>query len=73
MAEKDGEYIEFYWLNSSEGVNSIEQELETKYTNYAKLVSMEDDSKFGSFVFCSSEKAMDDAGIEIVDVKVNVK
>ena len=73
MAEKDGEYIEFYWLNSSEGVNSIEQELKTKYTNYAKLVSMEDDSKFGSFVFCSSEKAMDDSGIEIVDVKVNVK
>lgn len=73
MAEKDDEYIEFYWLNDSKGVNLIEQKLETKHTDYVKLVSMSDDSEFGSLVFCSTEKAMDDAGIEIVDVKVDIK
>lgn len=34
---------------------------------------MKNDNQFGTFIFCSSEKAADDAGIVIVDVKVNLK
>lgn len=69
-AKKSDEYIEFYWLDESNEMSSIEQQLEEKYPNYNKLVSMENDSQFGTFIFCSSEKATDDAGIVIVDVKV---
>lgn len=72
-AENGDEYIEFYWLNDSNGVNSIEKELEEKHSDYVKLVSLENDNEFGSLVFCSTEKAMDDAGIEIVNVKVDAK
>jgi hypothetical protein len=71
-AKKGDEYIEFYWLDSCNTITSIEQDLITKYPNYNKLISMENDSKFGTFIFCSSEKAMNDAGIVIVDVKVKV-
>ena len=69
-AIKGDEYIEFYWLDESNEMSSIEQQLEKKYPHYNKLVSMKNDSQFGTFIFCSSEKAADDAGIVIVDVKV---
>lgn len=35
------------------------------------MVSMENDSNYGTFIFASSDRAMDDAGIVIVEVKVN--
>lgn len=73
IAKNGDEYIEFYWLNDSNGITSIERKMEIKYPNYNKLVSMENDSQFGTFLFCSSEKAMNDAGIVIVDVKTNIK
>lgn len=71
-AEKGDEYIDFYWLDVGSNVVSLESDLKEKHTNYAKLVGLEDDSKYGSLAFCSSAKAMDDAGIEIVDVSVKV-
>lgn len=54
-------------------MSSIEEQLAKKYPNYNKLVSMKNDNQFGTFIFCSSEKAADDAGIVIVDVKANLK
>ena len=72
IAENNDDYIEFYWLEESKNLNSIETNLEEKYSDYEKMVCLENDSKFGSLVFCSTEKAMNDAGIEIVDVKVKV-
>jgi hypothetical protein len=71
-AEKGDEYIDFYWLDVGSNVVSLETDLKEKHTNYAKLVGVEDDSKYGSLVFCSSANAMDDAGIEMVDVSVKV-
>ncbi len=70
-AIKGDEYIEFYWLDESDEISSIEQQLKEKYQNYNKLVSMKNDSQFETFIFYSSEKATDDASIVIVDVKVN--
>lgn len=71
IATKGDEYIEFYWLNDGNGIDILTSNLEEKYDNYNSLVSMQEDSKFGSFVFCSTETARDDAGIIIVSVKVN--
>ena len=51
----------------------VEDMIKDDEDNYNKLVSMKNDSQFGTFIFCSSEKAADDAGIVIVDVKVNLK
>ncbi len=71
-AEKNNEYIEFYWLDDSKFIDVISEELETKYSNYDKFVSIKDDSKFGTLIFCGTESAIKDAGIKIVDVKVKV-
>lgn len=71
IAAKGDEYIEFYWLDDGNGIDILTSDLEKKYDNYNSLVSMQEDSKFGSFVFCSTKTAKDDAGIRIVSVEVN--
>lgn len=71
-AKKGDEFIEFYWLDEGSAVASLQLELEAKYPSYNKSVSMESDSKFGTLVFCASEKAAKHAGIVIVDVKVKI-
>ena len=71
-ATKKDEYIEFYWFDSDSEVDDVVSGLETKYNGYNKLVSMKNDSKFGNLAFCSTEKAMKDSGIVIVEVKVKV-
>lgn len=72
IASKGDDFIEFYWLTAGEQIPSLEAELESKYPHSSKLVSMENDRKFGTFVFCSSEAAMEDAGILIIDVQVKI-
>lgn len=72
-ATKNNEYIEFYWLDNSKFIDNISEKLETKYSNYEKFVSIKDDSKFGTLIFCGTELAVDDSGVKIVDVKVKVK
>lgn len=67
-ATKDDEYIDFYWFNNDKGVDDTIMRLESEHNDYAKLVSMKNDDKFGNLVFCSTEKAMEDSGIIIVDV-----
>ena len=72
-ATKENEYIDFYWLDNDKEVDNIITSLKSKHNDYAKLVSMKNDDKFGNLVFCSTEKAMKDSGIVIAgDVKVNV-
>ena len=72
-ATKNNDYIEFYWLDDSKFVDKISEELETKYSNYEKFVSIKDDNKFGTLIFCGTELAVEDSGVKIVDVKVKVK
>lgn len=70
-AEKENEYIEFYWLDNESDLNVIADELENRHSDYEKLVSAEDDSDYGSFIFCATETAFEDSGIVIVDVKID--
>lgn len=72
-AVKDYEYIEFYWLSDDNDVDEIKARLKDKFNSYDRLVSLKNDDKFGNVVFCSTEKARDDAGIVIINVKVDVK
>ncbi|MEE0060275.1 MAG: hypothetical protein UE295_05555 [Acutalibacteraceae bacterium] len=73
-AEKKDEYIEFYWLDEYDDndLQKIAENLEEDYPDYDRLITMGDDSKFGTLAFCSTEKAMDDSGIVTVEVKVKV-
>ncbi len=70
-ATKDNEYIEFYWLEDDKCVDEIAAGLESKYDAYNSLVSMKNDNKFGNLVFCSTQKAKEDSGIVIVEVKID--
>ena len=70
-AERGDDFIDFYWLDDGSSVSSLEADLKEKHTDYAKLYGLEDDSKYGSLAFCSSDKAMTDAGIRIEEEKKN--
>lgn len=72
IAENNDDYMEFYWLDEIKSLSSLETELKEKYPDYEKLVCLENDSEYGSLIFCSTEKAMNNAGIRIVDVKVKI-
>lgn len=69
---ENNEYIKFYWFDGASAVQHFEELLENENNNYDKLVGIQNDEKFGNIVYCGTEKAIDDAGIIIVDVKVNV-
>lgn len=69
-ATNNNEYIDFYWLDDSKKIDEISEELERNHTNYDKFVSIQDDSEFGTLIFCGTELAVEDAGVTIVDVKV---
>lgn len=71
-ATNNSKYIDFYWLDDSKSMEEISEELERKHTDYDKFVSVKDDSEFGNLIFCGTELAIDDAGVEIVDVKVKI-
>jgi len=66
------DYIEFYWLESQEAVIYYSSLLEEAHPSHNKLVSMVDDEKFGTFVFCASNKGYDASGIRIVSVQVKI-
>lgn len=69
-AEKDDDYIVFYWLDEGIDVDPVAAQLNKEYEDYDQFVSIQDDSKFGSLVFCGTSNAVDASGIIIVDVKV---
>lgn len=73
-AKKAQEYIVFYWLNEAEAVGEFLEVIDNSDAKgkYDKIVSLENDSKFGNIVFHGTSDAIDDAGIKIVDVKVKV-
>ncbi|MCM1130668.1 MAG: hypothetical protein NC310_01355 [Roseburia sp.] len=71
-AVKDTEYIYFFRLTDSWRCDIVYDILEEKCKNYNSLVKIENDEKFGNIVYCGTEQAIKDAGIKIVDVKVEV-
>ncbi len=72
FAQKDDEFIVFYWLDEAEAVDDCANLIENSGYRYNKFVTLEDDSEFGNIVFCGTNKAVEDAGIVIVDVTVKV-
>ncbi len=71
-AQMEDEFIIFYWLDEPKAVDDFVHLIENSNVNYNKLVSIEDDEKIGNIVYCGTNKAIKDAGIIIVEVKVNV-
>lgn len=71
-AEKNGDYIDFYWLYTPEQCDTYYNELSEKYPEYDVLIKIENDEKYGCIVFCGTTSAIDAAGIRIVDVNVDV-
>lgn len=69
-AKKGDDYIVFYWLNEGIDVDPIAAQVKNEYESYDQFVSIQDDSKFGSLVFCGTSNAVNASGIIIVDVKV---
>ena len=67
--EKDSEYMEFYWLYTSEQCDTYYNELNEKYPDCDILVKMVNDEKYGCIVFCGTQSAIDAAGIGIVEVE----
>lgn len=72
LATKDNDFIEFYWLDEVEAADYFKKKTEEKHKKYDRCVSIENDSEFGTLVFCATNPASDAAGINIVDVKVNI-
>lgn len=65
----DGDYIEFYWLDDEQAVDVVSETLESEHSDSEKFVSIKNDKKFGSIVFCATESAVNDAGIRIVEAE----
>ncbi len=71
-ATKGEEYIVFYWLDEADAVDYFANRVEESGVSCNKFITLKNDEKFGSLICCGTEKAIEDAGIRIVDVKVNV-
>ena len=71
MGGKGDTFIEFYWLDSPDDAKGLSDELAAHHANYKELRSITNSDEHGNIVFCSNGSAMDDAGIQIVEVKVD--
>jgi predicted small lipoprotein YifL len=66
------EYLYFYRFDNSTSCEYFYNYLEQKCEGYNSLVKIEDDENFGNLVYCGTAQAIKDAGITVVDVKVNI-
>lgn len=64
-------FIEFYWLDSADDAKTLSDELASRHSDYKELRSITNSQEYGNIVFCSNGSAMDDAGIQIIEVKVD--
>lgn len=69
---KDDDYIEFYWLDNADDAKKLNEELSKEHTDFDELRSILNSDEHGNVLFCSKGSAMDDAGIQIVEVDVKV-
>lgn len=70
-AEKGNDYIEFYWLDKVEAIDEITEEIKQRREDYNKLESRGNDVKYGTHVFCGTNKAIDASGITILKIKTD--
>lgn len=70
-ASKKDEFIEFYWMDSPDELDGLKDKLNERHKEYYTMSSTTKSEQFGNLIFCvSKKKVMDDAGIQIVEVKV---
>lgn len=72
FATKGDDYICFYWIEDAAHCNVYYDKLQELYPDCPKRALIENDEKFGNLVYGGTEKAIDDAGIIVVNVKVTV-
>lgn len=70
---KQEEYIYFYRFDNASSCQYYYELLEKNCKNYNSLVKLENDEKFGNIVYCATENAVNDAGIKVIKVDVDVK
>ena len=63
----------FYWIENDGDCEYFYNYLEESCADYNSLVQIENDKEFGNIVYCGTKKAVDSAGIRVVNVKVDVK
>lgn len=72
-AERGDDYIKVYWLDDAADCEVCYHELEESYSACEVLVQIQNDEKWGNIVYCGTSAAVEDSGIRIVKVNVNVK
>ncbi len=63
-ARKGEDYIDIYWLNSDEFFDRVKDSFFGK--SCERFITMENDSRFGTIISCSTNKALNDSGITII-------
>ena len=71
--DDENEYIYFCRPKTVEDCEYYYDLYEKNCKNYNTLVKIENDEKFGNIVYCGTENAINDAGIRVVKVDVDVK
>lgn len=72
-AEKGDEYIKVYWLDDADDCDTCYRELEESYPECDVLVQIQNDDEWGNIVYCGTSVAVEDSGIRVVKVNVDVK
>ena len=73
FATKGDDYIRFYWIEDSAHCKVYYDKLQESHPDCPHFVLIENDERFGNIVYCGTEKAVNDAGIKVVKVDVDVK
>lgn len=73
VALKGDDYIYFYRPNTEAMCENYYNSCEQSCKNYDALVKIVNDKKYGNIVYCGTTKAINDAGIKVVKVDVEVK
>lgn len=70
-ADKKDEFIVFYRFETDKYVGEYVDEMKKAHSSYDYLESVTNDEKHGNIAYCSTKKARDHAGIQVVEVKNN--
>ncbi len=73
FATKGDDYLCFYWVEDFAHCKVYYDKLQQLHPDSPHFVLIENDKKFGNIVYCGTEKAVNDAGIKVVKVDVDVK
>lgn len=72
LADKEKDFIAFYWLENADDCDKYYNSLEEYYPDSEVLVKIKNDEKFGNIVYCGTSEAINAAGIKVVKVDVKI-